>query len=153
MIMFSWSVNTLKALSEDRLEDGELKKAVVRWIDKLQDLIDERNSYVHSRWMLHAGTIKEQVSKGKFKIIKRNVRPKQLFSLAERMWEAHQEGTHLVLDLARAGFVGTTEVSSKKQVVNHHPPSNDYRLKDVTPLENPHIAGNWPGRAYYPVSE
>ena len=81
----------------------------------------------------------------------RHIRPIELFELAEQMWESHQEGHHLIFDLATAGFSSVNCISSLGE--SKKDPDTSYRLKGTTLGGRPAIKGCWPGRKYYPVKQ
>lgn len=145
------STESLKVIADERLEPGALKAAVQTWIKEADRLRTSRNQFVHSRWVVHAGTVKDQVKKGKFKPIANHVRPIELFSLAEEMWEVHQEGSHLIMDLARAGFSSITYVDALH--ITKQAYASEYRLKDIALDGRPPIKGRWPGKKYLPVKK
>jgi hypothetical protein len=141
----SSALDRLQAMASQRIRPGVLQSAVLSWIRDARSAAEARNGTVHARWALTAVTIKTGVKKGKLehKFTHRSVG--EIRDLARRMWELCQEGTHLSVDLAMAGFAAVTEVSDTG--VKRTPPTTNFPVDGSTILPRPDPAPHWPGEA------
>jgi hypothetical protein len=89
------------------------------------------------------GQIKVSVKRGQLKQDFSTVAPEQLTELARRLWSLHNEGSHMLFELAQAGFAAITYVDEHGGV--HTPPSGEYQMPDVPSLGRPDPPPVWPG--------
>ncbi len=139
----SSALDRVQAMTSQRIKPGALQTAVLVWARDAKIASDERNGIVHARWALKAVTIKTRLKKGQLdhKFTPRSV--DEIRNLARHMWELHQEGTHLCIDLAAAGFAGVTEVSDTG--AKSTPPATDFPVNGSTMLPRPDPTPRWPG--------
>lgn len=139
------TMTALRTVMRSRLEPGVLSEAVGAWIDQVDKARQERNTYVHGRWLAQAVILERRVKKSELRTSISQVRPESLFDLAELAWELTQEGQHLAVDLAVAGFRDVTHIGEGRIERRASDPS--LRLEDAPLLGRPAIKGSWPGRA------
>lgn len=140
------SIERATGLVHARLVDGELKTRVAEWIGAVDRARERRNALAHGHWLDLATTVRVALKRRQLTHEFTDIDPEQLRELAREMWALHQEGDHLWVDLARAGFGGVTTVSDK--CVSRASPSSEYQLGPGTVSGRP-APREWPGDSFF----
>jgi hypothetical protein len=134
-------------MASERIKPVGLQTAVLARAREAKTASQKRNGRVHARWVLKAVTIETSVKKGKLEHIFTGRSANEIMDLARRMWELYQEGIHLCIDLAVAGFTGITVVSDCGATTT--PPTTNFPVDGSTMLPRPEPPARWPGDSLF----
>lgn len=140
------SIERATGLVHARLIDGELKTALLGWIGLVDAARERRNALVHGHWLDLAITVRVALKHRQLAHEFTDISPEQLRDLAREMWTLQGEGTHLWVDLARAGFGGVTTVSDEG--VSRAEPQTEYQLGPGARAGRP-APRDWPGAVFF----